>query len=165
MLDDPKWLSGEYAAKSSPVIAAELGINKQMVIAALKRHGIPIRDRSHAQRNRNDRLHDIVWLEQRVADTSVVAVAKELGVSKIAVHKALTRAGGKSAHRYDRRHIHQRPDESLLRYWWDSERTIKHVAQRCGVSVNTAAIWLAEIGIYRSDTPVISRSDPRTSNR
>ncbi len=159
VLDDPEWLTKQYATKSTPQIAAELGINKQMVLAALKRHGIPIRDRSHAQRNRNPRLHDIEWLEQRIADASVVVVADELGVTKHAVHAVLARNGGNSAHRYNRGPDIVRPDDLTLRRWWESERTIAGVA-RCGeVSVNTAAVWLASIGIFRNDTPAISRAD------
>ncbi len=159
VLDDPEWLRGAYATKSTPQIAGELGINKQMVLAALKRHGIAIRDRSHAQRNRRPQLQDMAWLEQRVAETSVIAVAAELGVTRYAVHAALARHGGNSAHRYNRRREIDPPDESTITSWWEAEQTIEGVARRGKVSVNTAAVWLAQVGIFRNDIPAISRRD------
>jgi len=42
---------------------------------------------------------------------------------------------------------------------WEAEETIKGVARQLEVSVNTTAVWLADIGIFINDTPVVSRRD------
>ena len=51
------------------------------------------------------------------------------------------------------------PDEERLRTLWEVEETIKGVARQLDVSVNTAAVWLAGIGIFVKDAPVISRRE------
>jgi hypothetical protein len=51
------------------------------------------------------------------------------------------------------------PDETKLRRIWETEETISGVARQLDVSVNTAAVWLAEIGVFVKETPVISQRD------
>ena len=42
---------------------------------------------------------------------------------------------------------------------WDTEQTIKGVAQRFSVSPTTAAVWLAQIAVFVSEQPAISRRE------
>jgi hypothetical protein len=42
---------------------------------------------------------------------------------------------------------------------WETEETHEGIARHLDVSVNTTAIWLADIGIFVKDTPVISKRD------
>ena len=94
MLDDPQWLAREYERSSAAAIARSLGINPQMVVAALKRYDMSLRSRREEQRRRNPELYDLETLERRIEERSVDEVAQRLGVSKVAVHAALSRSGG-----------------------------------------------------------------------
>ena len=60
---------------------------------------------------------------------------------------------------YARGRPRQRPSLEELRAAWDDERTYRGVGRRLGVAHSTAAIWLAEVGIYADTTPALSSSD------
>jgi hypothetical protein len=159
VLDDPEWLAKGYEQNSAAAIARNLDINPQMVVAALKRHGIALRTRHEEWRRHNPELYDRDALERRIDQTSVDEVAQRLGVSKVAVHAALNRLGGHSSHRFDGKRPMSPPDSSTLDRWWAWDGTVRGVARRAGVSVNTAAIWLAQVGIFVNDDSVIARKD------
>jgi len=42
---------------------------------------------------------------------------------------------------------------------WRRHETIKGVALELDVSVNTTAVWLADVGIFVNEVPAISRAD------
>ena len=100
-------------------------------------------------------LHDPDALAAAVAETSVADVAASLGVSVIGVQAALARGGAQSAHRYNgaRR---ERPSALSLERWWALEQTLTGVARQAGCSPPTAAVWLAEVGIFLRSEPAIS---------
>lgn len=162
-LNDRAWLADHYATRSAAQIARELHINPQMVLAALRRQEIPVRSRVDALRRRNPDMHDIEALERRVAATSVVQVAAEIGVTVIAVQTALARHGGQSAHRYDGPTPMTPPPEDVLCRCREAEQTIKGVARRFDVSFDTAAVWLAQVRIFLNDAPRIGRTDLETA--
>ena len=89
----------------------------------------------------------------------MLPVANGLGMSAIGVYAALSRQGEQSPHRYDRINRMTPPPASELEQWWQTDGTIKGVARRFQVSINTAAVWLAQIGIFLNDTPALSRRD------
>ncbi len=147
-LNDPEWLHREYEHRSTRDIADELGVNPQQVLAALHRHDIGVRSGPDTFRMRHPELHDPAALSARVADTSVADVAA------VSVHAALRRHGVHSTHRYNGKRPIQPPPDDVVEQWWDTDATIIGIARRGGVSVNTAAIWLAKIGIFVNDMGV-----------
>ena len=158
-LDDAQWLADQYAIKSAAQIARDLDINPQMAVVALERHGISRRSSEEEQRRHHPLLHDRNALEAAIASTSVRDVASELGVTIVAVQVALARQGGQSVHRFNGRTPMTSPDETSLVGLWELEGTLKGVARRTVVSVDTAAIWLARIGIFVSDDPAITHAE------
>lgn len=164
-LSDAEWLRDRYEHATSTMIAEELGINPQMVCAAMHEHGIERRDRSAVQRFRSPaELDDAGWLRERFSEVSARVIADELGVTGRTVCLALERHGVDVARSPWVNQGYVRltpPDEAVLLRLWETEETIKGVARQLGVSVNTAAVWLADIGIFIKDTPVISRRDLR----
>ena len=159
-LDDREWLRDQCTDASAAEVAAQLGVNPQRELAAMRRHGIPVKSSVDALRARRPLLHDPDALAAAVAETSVADVAASLGVSVIGVQVALTRNGAQSAHRYNgaRR---KRPSASSLQRWWASEQTLKGVARQAGVSPPTAAVCLAEVGIFLRSEPAIAALDLR----
>ena len=135
-----------------------------MVLAALRRHGIDVRSPADENRRRNPLLHQPDELERRVAETSVAEVAERLGVTKIAVQVAL-RHGAQSAHRYRGKVRLDPPDDEIIAYHWNAEGTVKGVPRALDVSINTAAIWLAQTGIFLSDAPAIEARDLKEAIR
>ena len=159
VLDNRDWLIEQYETRSAAQIGRDLGVNPQMVLAALRRHDIAVRTRVESLRLRSPLLHDPEALQQQVEATSVPAVAATLGVTIEAVHAAMSRSGVQSVHRYNGPTSLPRPDEPTLHRWWESEQTVKGVALRAGVSPTTASVWLARVGIFVNETPAISRPD------
>jgi hypothetical protein len=145
------------------MIADELGVNPQMVLAAMHEHGIERRGHSAMQQFRSPtELDDGEWLRQRFSEVSARVIAKELDVTPRTVYLALERHGIDATRSPWLNLGHVRltpPEEATLRTIWETEETIKGAARQLGVSVNTAAVWLADIGIFIKDTPVISRRD------
>ena len=162
-LHDPDWLRARYAKATATVIAHELGVNPQMVYAAMRQHGIERRDRSAKQQFRSPaELDDGDWLRQRFSEVSAPVIAGELAVTRRTVYLALERHGIDVARSPWVNHGHVRlasPGEATLRRLWGTDETIKGVACQLDVSVNTAAVWLADIGIFVKDIPVISRNE------
>ena len=162
-LHEADWLRSRYEHASSTTIAEELGCNPQMVLAAMREHGIERRDASTKQRFRSPaELDDGPWLRRRFAEVSAPVIADELGVTRRTVYLALERHGidvGRSPW-LNLGHVRLAPPgETTLRTIWEAEETIKGVARRLDVSVNTAAVWLADIGVFVKEVPVISRRD------
>ncbi len=79
-------------------------------------------------------------------------------MSRVGVQAALKRHGSGSPHRFDCTRLN-RPDVTRLFAVWEAEQTIKGVARTFEVSPNTAAIWLASVGVFVKDTPTISHRD------
>jgi hypothetical protein len=158
-LNDAIWLADRYDTSSTEQIARELNVNNQQVLGALRRLGISVRRRDETQRRQRPVLHDPVWLRQRVDETSVTEVAKELGISVVGIQAALRRQGEQSPYRYNAKAPMASPAPDVLEQWWQAEETIKGVARRGEVSVNTAAVWLAQVGIFVNDTPALTRRD------
>jgi len=107
-------------------------------------------------------LDDGEWLRRRFSEVSPPVIAAELGVARRTVYLALERHGIDAARSpwLNRGHVRlTAPDEGTLRRIWETEETIKGVARQLSVSVNTAAIWLADISIFLKDVPVISQRD------
>ena len=93
-LADPAWLAAEYATKSAPEIAAELGCTASQVFGALKRAGIARRRREeYARLVRGWRTWPADVQERAVelycAGWAAPAVAQELGVNLNAVYELL----------------------------------------------------------------------------
>ena len=162
-LQDPDWLRNRYEQSSATTIAKDLGVDRQMVYAAMEHYGIERRDRSAMQQFRSPaNLDDGEWLRQRFSEVSARAIAAELGVANRTVYLALERHGIDVTRSPWLNLGHVRlaaPDEPTLSRIWDAEETVKGVARQLEVSVNTAAVWLADIGIFVKDVPVISRRE------
>jgi transposase-like protein len=162
-LNDADWLRARYERTTTTKIAEELGVNPQMVLAAMRHHGIELRDHSAMQRFRSPAaLDDGEWLRRRFSDVSPPVIADELGVARRTVYLALERHGIDAARSpwLNRGHVRLTPpDETKLRRIWETEETISGVARQLDVSVNTAAVWLADIGVFVKEAPVISQRD------
>jgi len=97
-LADPAWLAAEYAAKSAPEIAEELGCTRGQVFGALRRAGIARRRREeYARLVRGWRTWPADVQERAVemygAGWAVPAIAQELGVSVNGVYELLRERG------------------------------------------------------------------------
>ena len=162
-LHDEAWLRARYQRATATTIADELGVDRQMVYAAMRGYGIERRDHSAKQKFRSPaELDDGDWLRQRFSEVSAPVIAEELGVTRRTVYLALERHGIDVARSPWVNHGHVRlasPGETTLRRLWGTDETIKGVARQLDVSVNTAAVWLADIGIFVKDIPVISRNE------
>lgn len=161
-LNDPVWLAERHDRMPPAAIADELGVADSTVRRALETHGIAIRDRSSGQRFRSPpELKDPEWLRAQYATKPASLIADQLGVSKAAVHKAMDRHGVDADGPWVRRDTTrlEHPSQSELERAWDQEGSIKGVARRLEVSHTTAAIWLADVGIFVRDSPAITRRD------
>jgi hypothetical protein len=129
---------------------------------ALHRHGIPVRTPEPHSDGGSPQLNDADWLGHRFSKVSAPKITRELGVSPQTVYVALECHGIDVSRSPWLNLGHVRltpPDEVTLHRIWGAEETIKGVARQFGVSVNTAAAWLADVGIFINNTPVISRRD------
>jgi hypothetical protein len=59
---------------------------------------------------------------------------------------------------YERGHSRQRPSADQLRAAWEVEGSFRGVGRRLGIAHTTAAVWLAEIGVFADTTPTLPRS-------
>ncbi|MCA1846521.1 MAG: hypothetical protein LC792_25670, partial [Actinobacteria bacterium] len=93
-LDDRRWLRNAYhvRGRTSLQIGAELGCDAHTVLAALRRHGIPVRPKVPAT---SPLLDDADHLRRRYAGdgASMQQIADELGCSVQPVRWALARHG------------------------------------------------------------------------
>jgi transposase-like protein len=91
-LDDVGWLRRQYATggRSMQSIADEVGTDRRTVRGALRRHGIDLREGPPAHIDL-----DPEWLRKRYVDDGlpVAAIAREVGVSTMTVHRAMVRYG------------------------------------------------------------------------
>jgi transposase len=161
-LDDREWLSAQYEQRTAAQIGASLGVAVSTVIAALERHGIRLLDaRAKQRRQMPPELDDPEWLRQRYATAAGAQIAAELGVSIATVHNTMhhfdIEADGPWVRRDTTRH--QRPSDRQLAKVWDANGTIRSISQAFGVAHTTAAVWLADAGIFVNDVPAISRRD------
>jgi transposase-like protein len=162
-LNDADWLRSRYEHATGTMIAEELGVDPQMVYAAMRHHGIERRDHGAMQQFRRPaELDDGDWLRQRFSEVSARKIARELGVTPQTVCVALERHGIDVTRSPWLNLGHVRltaPDEGTLRRIWETEETIKGVARQLGVSFNTAAVWLADVGVFVKEVPALSRRD------
>ena len=88
-------------------------------------------------------------------------IARELGVSIPGLHVAMNRLGLEADGAWVRRDTTRLtpPSPEHLARMWESEQTIKGVARRLGVAHTTTSVWLADVGIFVSDTAAISRPE------
>jgi hypothetical protein len=110
---------------------------------------------------RRPQLAEEVWLKDAVERASSRRVAAELAVSAGTVTTAYERAGidpSSATHFYDRGRSLQRPTPDELRAAWDTEGTFSGVGRRLGIAQTTAAVWLAEVGVFADTTPALTRS-------
>lgn len=159
-LRDPEWLATRYQHASASMIAAELGVAPSSVVNALHRYGIAVRGPGERQRFRTpQRLHDPEWLRTQYATKSGAQIATELGVSAPEVYAVMRQLGLPTDGPWVRRDTRRLdpPPKRRLEHLWRRHQTLKAVALELGVSHVTAAIWLADIGIFLNDTPAITR--------
>ena len=159
-LDDADWLRQNYSTRSISEMAEELGVSEAAVQTAMVRSGVERRARGETQVLKRPPLLDAPdHLAEVLSTTHVSEIAADLGVAVPTVHVALRRNGVQSPWRYDAwTRLEVPADEEIVRAW-EAEETIKGVARQFEVSVNTAAIWLARVGVFLSDVPRISKSD------
>ncbi len=130
------------------------------VQTAMARLGVERRPSWETQvMNRPPILDDRDVLADVLQTASVADIADDLGVAVPTVQLAMKRLGVKSPWKYDRATRLTPPTADELSAARGSEETIKGVARRFDVSVNTAAIWLARVGIFVSDVPAISKRE------
>jgi hypothetical protein len=126
----------------------------------MARLGVPRRTLGETQTlHRPALLDDRTALAEAVRTQSVAEIAAELAVAAPTVHVAMRRLGVRSPWKFDGWNRLTPPDQAVLAAAWAHETTVKGVARRFEVSVNTAAIWLARIGVFVTDTPAISRTE------
>lgn len=160
VLDDRDWLVDRYRVHTGVEIAEDLGVSTTAVYAAMKRHGIDRRSTSSTLPLRKPELSDADWLARVVEHDSSVHVAGKLGVSPGTVTTAYRRAGidpSSTTRLFARGRRHPRPPVRELLAAWHAEETYRGVARRFAVAPNTAAVWLAEVGVFVSDEPALSR--------
>jgi DNA-binding CsgD family transcriptional regulator len=161
-LDDRAWLADQYEHASAETIAQLLGCAPATVNRALRRQGITIRSRNDQRHKMPARVYDEAWLRtQYEAGRTPAQIARELGVSTPLVYKSMARLGIELDGPWVRGNSRRlkRPPKRRLEQLWKRHGTIKQVARELDVSVNTAAVWLADVGIFVKEVPVISRSD------
>lgn len=142
-------------------IGEELGVSSRTVYAAMDRHGIERRAEPGALKLRRPQLVDGEWLKSAVERGSSTSVAAELEVSAGTVTAAYERAGidpASTTHLYERGRSRPRPSADQLRSAWETEGTFRGVGRRLGIAHTTAAVWLAEIGVFAETTPALPRS-------
>jgi transposase len=160
VLDDPDRLARRYETHSAVDIAAELGVSPRTVYSVMDRHGIVWRTEPGVLKLRRPELADDSWLHDAVERGSSRMVAAELEVSAGTLTTAYQRAGIEPAHTskfYMRGRTMERPSAHELRAAWEVDGTFRGVGRRFGVTHTTAAVWLAEIGVFADTTPVLSR--------
>ena len=161
VLDDRSWLSDQYRTHSAVEIADETGVSTRTVYVAMRRHGIARRHPHRGSELRQPALTDAQFLDAAIRRESSTAIAAELGVSAGTVTAAYRRAGIKPESTpllFERGRKRSRPDPEALRMTWAAESTYRGVARNFGISHSTAAVWLAEVGIFAKDTPAISHA-------
>ena len=161
MLDDRTWLADQYRSRTGVEIARELGVSTRTVYAAMDGHGIARRTRPAVLTLRHPELADESWLAGAVERNSSGDVAAELEVSAGTVTAAYRRAGldpGSTPLLYARGRTHQRPPPAVLHSLWGTEDGYRGVGRRLGVAHSTAAVWLAEVGVFQSAEPALSRT-------
>jgi transposase len=159
-LNDVDWLRRSYQTGSCRSIALELGVGDAMVRAAMTRLGVRGRSSTEVQAMRRPPLlDDPEALANVLSSTKVPELAAQLGVAISTVKEAMKRQGVQSPWKYDGPTRLTPPPAGELAEAWNDAHTIKAVAQRFGVGVNTAAVWLARVGIFVSEVPAITRTD------
>ena len=159
-LNDASWLRRNYATGSIASMAHELGVSVAAVHTAMVRLGVERRARGEAQaRRRPALLDDPEQLAEVLSTMHIAEIATDLGVAVPTVHVALKRNGVQSPWRYDAGPGLDVPPDSEIVRAWEVEETIRGVARQFEVSVTTAAVWLARVGIFLSEVPRISKSD------
>ena len=162
VLDDPTWLRERYRTETGVQIATELRVAARTVYAAMDRHGIKRRTEPGALKLRQPQLADTDWLRSAVERDSSSTIAAELGVSAGTVTTAYERAGidpASTTRFYKRGRCKQRPSADELRAAWAIEETFRGVGRQFSISPTTAAVWLAEIGVFADSRTMLSRSD------
>ena len=162
VLDDHEWLAQRYETGTAVEIAAELGVSSRTVYAAMDRHGIVRRAEPGALKLRSPQLVNDDWLRNAAERDSSRTIAAELGVSAGTVTTAYERAGiepARTVKLFARGHPLQRPSAKELRAAWDVEGTFRGVGRHFGIAHSTAAVWLAEVGVFADERPALSRSD------
>ena len=161
-LEDREWLRAQYEQRTAVEIGASVGVAASTVIAALERHGIALLDGRAKQRRRMPReLDDPDWLRRRYATVAGAQIAAELGVSIATVHNTMRQYGIEADGPWVRRDTTrlQRPSDRQLATVWEANGTIRSISRTFGVAHTTAAVWLADAGIFVNDVPAISRRD------
>ena len=161
VLDDPAWLRERYLTSSGVEIANELGVTARTVYAAMDRHGIARRTEPGVLKLRRPEFDDEDWLRSAVERGLSTAVAKELKVSAGTVTGVYGRAGidaCSTTQLYERGRSSPRPSKDQLRSAWEAEGSFRGVGRRLGVAHTTAAVWLAEVGVFADTTRSLSRS-------
>jgi hypothetical protein len=100
-----------------------------------------------------------------------VEIAEEQGVSSRTVYAAMERHGierrayeraeidpASTSPLYARGRRRERPSAEELQAAWEAAGSVRGVARQIGTAHTTAAVWLAEVGIFADDTPKISRA-------
>ncbi len=161
-LDDAAWLARTYANRTAVDIANELGTTARTVYAAMAHHGIPRRTPTATVAVRHPELGDTDWLCRAVESEASGAAAAHVGVSPGTLTNAYRRAGldpSSTPLLFARGRRKPRPDADELASAWASEDSFRGVANRYGISHATAAVWLAEVGIFAGTTPAVSRTE------
>jgi DNA-binding CsgD family transcriptional regulator len=160
-LEDAEWLATQYRTRSAVDIADELHVSSRTVYEAMRRHGIERRTQPGVLQLRRPQLTDPDWLAKAVERGSSTSIATELDVSPGTLIDAYSRAGLEPASTkffYARGRNRVRPAPETLAATWQAEGTFRGVSRRIGTSPTTAAVWLAEVGIFADDAPKISRA-------
>jgi hypothetical protein len=163
-LDDRVWLAHRYRNASAPMIAKELGVAPSTVLHALQRHGIPVRTGGERQRFRAAvELHDPHALRDAYRTRAGTAMAHRLSVTPKAVYDAMKRNGVEVDGPWVRRDTTRltRPSTGVLERLWRQHGEVKQIGRELGVSPGKAAVWLAEVGIFVHDAPVITVREVR----
>ena len=127
----------------------------------MARHEIARRATSGTVTLRRPELVDSNWLKGAVQGSSSAHVAAALEVSQGTVTTAYRRAGidpSSTTRLFARGRMLPRPSDGTLHSAWEIEGSYRGVGQRFGVAHSTAAVWLAEVGVYADDTPALSRN-------
>lgn len=161
-LDDAGWLAARYQVATGVEIAAELEVSSRAVYAAMDRHGITRRAHPSIVKLRRPELTDDDWLHRAVEHRSSTSVASDLGVSAGTVTAAYRDAGidpASTTKLYARGRPLNRPSPETLQAVWPTQRSYRAVGSRFGIAHSTAAVWLAEAGIFADPIPKLSRRD------
>lgn len=162
-LDDPDWLADAYQRASAGTIAAELGVARDTVLAALRRNGITIRDRGDSRAFQVPRqLRDPEWLAARYQQASASTIAAELGVAPSSVVNALHRHGVAVRGPGERQRFRtpqQLHDPEWLRAQY-ATRSGALIATELGVSAPEVYAVMRQLGLS-TDGPWVRRNTRR----